>query len=295
MHRSNFGLLTTVLMFLTCLSATAEPLHWAGCGITKKAFMAELAKAFEAKTGTSIVLEGGGAAKGIRRAGDKSVHLGGTCRPQLPGLRSEAVTRLNPVAWDALVVITHPDNPVSDITLDQLRGIYEGRITNWRQLNGPNRPLELQIRSGKQSGVGRTLRELVFMDVEKDFVAAAVHPSSGPLEKAVQSNPNAVGVTGVSSAKKRPLKILTLEGREPDYDNIRSGAYLLYRPLYIAYNPSNERYREISEFIDFAHSKIGRQIIRDQGSVPYLDAVHLTRNQREQREKAADSGLASSE
>ena len=295
MKPSTFGFLMTTLICFPYNSATAEPLHWAGCGITKKAFMAELAKAFEAKTGTKIVLEGGGAAKGIRRAGDKSVHLGGTCRPRLPGQRSEAVTRLNPVAWDALVVITHPDNPVSDITLDQLRGIYEGRITNWLQLGGPSRPLELQIRSGKQSGVGRTLRELVFMDVEKNFVAAAVHPSSGPLEKAVEGNRNAIGVTGVSSAKKRALKILKLEGRDPDYDNIRSGDYLLYRPLYIAYNPSNERYVEVAKFIEFAHSAAGREIIRDQGSVPYLDAVHLTRKQREQWEDASSSGLVSNQ
>jgi len=295
MKPSTSGLLITILTFAHFLSATAEPLHWAGCGITKKAFMAELAMAFEAKTGTQIILEGGGAAKGIRRAGDKSVHLGGTCRPRLPGLRSEAVTRLNPVAWDALVVIAHPDNPVSDITLEQVRDVYEGRITNWRQLGGASRPLELQIRRGKQSGVGRTLRELVFRDVEKNFVAAAVHPSSGPLEKAVEGNLNAIGVTGVSSAKKRALKILKLEGRAPDYDNIRSGDYLLYRPLYIAYNPSNERYAEVAKFIDFAHSATGRKIIREQGSVPYLDAVHLTRRQREQWEDASSSGLVSNQ
>ena len=292
MNCLSVGLLGVVLTVSSCLSVNAEPLHWAGCGITKKAFMAELAKAFETKTGTKIELEGGGAAKGIRGAGDKSVHLGGTCRPRLPGLRSEAITRLNPVAWDALVVITHPDNPVSDITLEQLRGIYQGHVTNWRQLGGLNRPLELQIRSGKESGVGRTLRELVFMDVEKDFVAATVHPSSGPLEEAIQRNGNAIGVTGVSSAKKRTVKILRLEDREPDYDNIRSGAYLLYRPLYIAYNPSNARYDEVAKFIEFAHSREGRRIIRDQGSVPYLDAVHLTRKQREQWENASSSGLA---
>lgn len=260
----------------------AEPLTWAGCGITKKSFMAELATAYQAKYGTEIVLEGGGAAKGIRRVGDKSVNIGGACRPKLPGNVAELSTQLNPVAWDALVVIVHPDNPVSDITIDQVRRVYEGEIKNWKELGGRDQPLELQIRKGKQSGVGRTFRELAFGDLDKDFVANTVHKSSGPLEKAVEANPNAIGVTGVSSARKRSVKLLTLQGREADYENIRSGEYLFYRPLYIAHNPANPRYDEVKQFIDFAHSREGREIIRRQGAVPYLDALNLIRKQREQ-------------
>jgi phosphate transport system substrate-binding protein len=266
----------------TSLSFASEPLIWAGCGITKKSFMAELASAYKAKYGTEIVLEGGGAAKGIRRVGDKSADIGGSCRPKLPGRADELSTQLNPVAWDALVVIVHPDNPVNNITIAQLRRMFEGKIHNWKELGGKDQPLELQVRRGKFSGVGRTLRELAFGDFDKDFVASAVHKSSGPLEKAVVSNPNAVGVTGVSSARKRNVKILTLEGKEPSYDNIRSGEYLFYRPLYIAHNPSSPRYDEVKRFIDFAHSREGRKIIRKQGVVPYLDALHLIRKQREQ-------------
>jgi phosphate transport system substrate-binding protein len=60
--------------------AADEPLIWAGCGITKKAFMAELAKAYEQDTGIKINLEGGGAAKGIRRTGAQTADLGRVCR-----------------------------------------------------------------------------------------------------------------------------------------------------------------------------------------------------------------------
>lgn len=283
------GLVTLIGMLIGgAVSQAAEPLHWAGCGITKKSFMAELAAAYQAKYGTEIVLEGGGAAKGIRRVGDKSVEIGGSCRPKLPGDPRELATQLNPVAWDALVVIVHPSNPVDNITISQVRDMYEGKITNWKQLGGPDRPLELQVRKGKVSGVGRTLRELAFGDFDKDFVASAVHKSSGPLEKAVEANPNAVGVTGVSSARKRQVKILKLQGVEPNYDNIRSGEYHFYRPLYIAHNPANPRYAEVKKFIDFAHSREGRAIIRKQGVVPYLDALHLIRKQREQWHRALE-------
>lgn len=276
-----FAVLGTAL--LVCGSSlAAEALTWAGCGITKKSFMAELSNAYQAKYGTEIVLEGGGATKGIRRVGDKSVNIGGSCRPKLPGNSEELSTQLNPVAWDALVVIVHPDNPVNNITLDQVRRVYEGKVANWKELGGKDQPLELQIRKGKTSGVGRTLRELAFGDFDKDFVAKAVHKSSGPLEQAVEANANAIGITGVSSARKRKVKILQLQGKEPNYDNIRSGEYLFYRPLYIAHNPADPRYSEVKKFIDFAHSREGRDIIRKQGVVPYLDALHLIRKQREQ-------------
>jgi phosphate transport system substrate-binding protein len=277
-----------LLYLLLAPAATAETvtLNWAGCGITKKAFMAELAQAWERKTGIHIELEGGGAAKGIRRVASRSVAIGGSCRPRIPGVREEMRARLNPVAWDALSVIVHPDNPVSNITLEQLRAVYEGRISNWKDLGGPDRPIDLLVRRGKFSGVGRTLRQLVFNDYDKTFASKHVYKSSGPLEKAVEQNPNAIAVTGVSSAHKRQVKLLKLNGKAPTYENIRSGAYLLYRPLYITSNPAHPQYREVKRFITFAHSREGREIIRRAGAVPYLDAVNLIRKQRQQWEEA---------
>jgi len=273
-----------LFVYLLCspLQAAQTTLTWAGCGITKKAFMAELASVYEQKTGVKIVLEGGGAAKGIRRVSDHSVALGGTCRPKLPYHDEETRTRLVPVAWDALTVIVHKGNPVKDIRLEDLRALYEGRLSNWKELGGPDRPIDLLIRRGKFSGVGRTLRELVFNDFDKEFVSDHIYKSSGPLEKAVENNPNAIAVTGISSARKRDVGILALNGREPSYDNIRNGDYLLYRPLYITSNPGHPQYKEVIKFIDFAHTRLGRDIIRRAGSVPYLDGLNLVRLQRQQ-------------
>jgi phosphate transport system substrate-binding protein len=268
----------------------AEPLVWAGCGITKKAFMSELAAAYTRETGIEIVLEGGGATKGIRRISDRSVHIGGTCRTKLPGNKDKASAELIPVAWDALAVIVHKDSGIDEISMQQLRDLYQGKISNWRQLGGADRPVELLVRQGKISGVGRTLRELVFHDPEQEFVASQVFPSSGPLEKAVEQNINAIGVTGISSAKRRDVKILKLAGKEPNYDTVRSGEYLLYRPLYIAINAANERYTDIKRFSDFAHSRAGREIIRSAGTVPYLEAIRLVHKQREQWKAARNAG-----
>lgn len=260
-----------------------ETLRWAGCGITKKAFMKELATAYEKIYGVHFQLEGGGATKGIRRVHNREVDIGGSCRNKIPGIPEERGVRMSPVAWDALVVMVHPDNPVSDITLDQLKALYEGKITNWKELGGRDAPIELLVRKGKISGVGRTLRELVWADPDQEFKGSTEYPSSGPLEKAVETHPNAIGVSGISSARKRQVKLLTLEGKAPTYDNIKNGHYLLYRPLYITYYPrNNPKLKEIKRFIAFAHSTEGRRIIRSQGVVPYLDATGLTSRQREQ-------------
>lgn len=290
-------LLPVILTLLLPISALAQEdtttLHWVGCGITKKSFMAELAKAYEQKTGVKILIEGGGATKGIREVAKGAVPMGGSCRPKLSGAPEELRTRMNPVAWDALVVIVHPDNPVNDISLSQLRRIYEGKITNWKQLGGPDKPIDLLIRRGKFSGVGRTLRQLVFNDFEKRFASDHVYKSSGPLEKAVETDPWALAVTGVSSAKKRAVKMLALNGKQPDYEHIRSGEYLLYRPLYITANPADSQYPQVKRFIDFAHTRQGREIIRKTGAVPYLDALNLIRKQREEWEEAREDATAS--
>jgi phosphate transport system substrate-binding protein len=278
-----------LVLILGQYAVASEPLIWAGCGITKKAFMGELAAAYKRRYGVDIALEGGGATKGIRRISDQSVHIGGTCRPKLDANAEESFAQLVPVAWDALVVIVHQDNPVDDISMAQLKALYDGKITNWKELGGPDRPISLMVRKGKISGVGLTLRELVFHDLEHEFVSEHVFPSSGPLEKAIERNVDAIGVTGISSARKRDVKLLKLEGKYPNYDTVRTGEYLLYRPLYIAFNSANARYDEVKRFVDFAHTRAGREIIRNAGTVPYLDALRLVHKQREQWLAARES------
>ncbi len=277
--------LFVLLALFTLQGQTATRISWVGCGITKKAFMAELATAYQKKTGIEITIEGGGATKGIRSVNENSSDMGGSCRFRLDGETSSRV-RFNPVAWDALVVVVHKSNPVADISLGALRQLYLGRITNWKQLGGTDRPIRLLARQGKISGVGLTIRQLLFNDPELDFAATRFFPSSGPLEKAVEEDPNAVAITGVSSARKRDFKILSLDGKNPDYDHIRSGDYLLYRPLYLVTSSDSPNYREVQKFLGFVHSEEGREIIRRNGSVPYLEAIALTRKQREQWQMA---------
>lgn len=289
------SLLISILGFSILLfnpSAQAkEVLQWAGCGISKKAFMSELAKAYTKKTGIQIKLSGGGATKGIRNAAKGAIHIGGACRVTIERSPEERDAFQIPVAWDALVAFVNKDNPVDNITFKQLNKIYLGEITNWKELGGKNAPIELYVRRGKLSGVGRTLRELVFANYDQEFKAQYVVKSSGPVEKGVLKNKNGFGVSGISSAKKRDLKLLKLDGKAPTYENIKNGSYALYRPLYLVIKRGNKT-PLVRDFVKYAVSPEGQKIIRAQGTVPYSEALHLVMKQLDQYERANTEGLA---
>ena len=286
----SISLVALLSMSLSLVAQADEVLQWAGCGITKKAFMAELAKAYTLKTGIEVKLSGGGATKGIRSAAKGVIHIGGACRVSLDKHPEERDAFQIPVAWDALVPFVHTNNPVNNVTFKQLRDIYLGKITNWKQLGGNNAPIDLYVRRGKLSGVGRTLRELVFANYDQNFKATFVVKSSGPVEKGVAKNINGFGVSGISSAKKRKLKLLKLDGTEPTYDNIKNGSFALYRPLYLVIK-RGDKSDFVRNFIKFAVSKEGQNIIRKQGTVPYSEALHLVMKQLDQFERATSEGL----
>jgi phosphate transport system substrate-binding protein len=260
------GFVVSAAGIMTVPQASAKTLQWGGCGITKKAFMFALADAYKERTGITIDIHGGGATHGIRGASAGEIDMGGACRPAMAGNPKEDV-RMVHVAWDALVAIVHPSNPVDNLTSDQLRGIFRGRITNWQQVGGPDKFIVVGYRSAPLSGVGFSFRELGFREKTGpgDFTSGVARKSSGPLETAVEHLPNAFAVTGVSSAKKRDVKIIGVDGIEPSPENIATGKYRLFRPLYLTVphdaDPAVER------FVEFALSAEGQAIIRDQGTV----------------------------
>lgn len=300
-------ILGTLVAAMVCAGSSTmalgaeKTLTWAGCGISKHAFMGDLAKAYEKKTGIKIELKGGGATKGIRQVSSHTVNLGGSCRQTLEDavhmypVAEERRVQMDPVAWDALAVVVHKSNPVDTITLDQLRKVYTGRITNWKDLGGKDAPIEVYARKGKISGVGRTLRELVFYDYDLEFKSPylKIVDSTGPLERAMESDAvNGIGVTGISSGRRRAVKLLKLEGKDPSYENIKNGHYLLYRPLYLVTNLDSLNTPEIRDFANFVHSNEGRALIRKAGTVPYEDAIGLWLKYLTSVRKAQERGLS---
>lgn len=274
------AVLPVFLLGLYGTLAFAEDLTWTGCGITKKAFMAEMVKAYEAKTGKVVKLSGGGATKGIRAASAATSDMGGTCRHWLKGVSGdvhpeEQNAELIQVAWDALVVIAHPSNPVNDISLEQLKKVYQGEITNWKELGGPDRRIALITREGKYSGVGHMFRRLVFGDPEYEFQARSLKvKSTGPLEQKVEKMAGALAVDGISSAGKREIKVLSINGMLPSKVTIGAGTYPLYRPLYLAVHKTKAS-QEARDFIAFVLSPEGQAVVSQQGTVNLAEGSAL--------------------
>lgn len=293
MRLAKTNLLCVCLFFIPIFSQAANnnTLTWAGCGITKYAFMEELSKAYEKKSGVKIKLQGGGATAGIRQATNGQVDIGASCRTNLESAAEERSAYQIPVAWDAIVMIAHPSNPVETLTTQQVRDIYLGKITNWKQVGGADKPIELFARRGKISGVGRTLRELLFANYNQEFPGAKnIVASTTPLEEAIEKNPNALGATGVASAHRRKVKVLRLNGKEANVENIASGQYMMYRPLYLV-SKGSEADPRVKEFISFALSREGQGIIRKTGTLPYSDAMGLVMKTIEQYDRATERGL----
>ena len=131
----------------------------------------------------------------------------------------------------------------------------------------------------------RTMRKMLFDDIDKEFVSDKYFPSSGPLEKAIEKEKFTLGVTGISSARKRNVKILSLDGITPDYETIKSSNYTLYRPLYLTYTslyrlPEAEK-KEVRRFLAFIKSDEAAQIIRKNRVVPFKDGVRLMKYRKD--------------
>jgi phosphate transport system substrate-binding protein len=251
----------------------ADDLTWVGCGISKRAFMGPLAAAYENKTGNKVKLSGGGATRGIVDVAEGKADMGGTCRHVLPRAEERGV-KLVPVGWDALVVLVHPSNKVDSLTLDQLKDVYTGKVSNWKQVGGADQKILVVARSGKISGVGRMFRELVFKNPDQEFTPSAktVEESEG-VEHVVEKETGAIAVSGVSSAQKRAVKLVKVNGKAPTHDTIQEGSYLLYRPLYLV--TKQQPSEPVSKFVAFAVSEAGQSVIAGEGTVNLREGARL--------------------
>ncbi len=247
-------------------------LVWKGCGISRRAFMAECAESYEKKTGVHIELVGGGATLGIRATVAGDADIGGTCRPSLPNIfpEQERGGYLTQVAWDAICFITHPSNPVDGITSQQARDILTGKITNWKQVGGPDRPIvviyRIQTEIGKFSGVGYMTRRFLFDDPYIEFTEKALYfRDSGLVEKNVENIPWTFAPDGVSSARRRDVKIMTLDGIPCTKENVANGIYPFFRPLYLI--TRGKPTGELKKFLDWILSDEGQAVISSVGTV----------------------------
>jgi phosphate transport system substrate-binding protein len=266
------NLLLFAIFFLcaSILPASAEYLTASGCSISKEGYLTDLAKEYERRTGVKVFIRGGGTIVGIEDLRAGKVDFAASCRPRTAGDPEDI--QFIQVAWGALVFIAHKNNKVGNISLDQVRAIYAGQITNWRQLNGDDAPVEVFISKGRMglSGVESSLREMVLKG--KDPVRTphtTLLASTGIVEQTVEKTPGGFATAGFPSARKRSLKVLKVNGVSPTTKAIRNNSYPLKRPLFLVV-PQRPK-PEVKKFVDFVLSKEGQKFISSRGVVSLLD------------------------
>ena len=163
---------------------------------------------------------------------------------------------LVPIGSDAFVFIVNANNPVSDITIDQIKGIYSGKITNWRELGGKNVPIAA-MRRNKNSG-SQTALEKIMGDtpIKPDYTALFGSPIGFSFR---------YYVTGMLA--EGGVKILTINGVAPTTETIADGTYPVSGNLYAVYR-KGETNENVYKAVDFMLSPEGQKIVEKSGYIP---------------------------
>jgi phosphate transport system substrate-binding protein len=273
-HKRIYPCVALLALSISGFAGAAE-LQWVGCEVSKAAYVSDLANGFQQKTGNLIHINVSDSNDGIRGVLRGDADLGSSTRYLLPDDPREAGVEIVPVAWDALTVIVHGDNPLKDISLEQLRQIYSGKISNWSVLGGADQKIQVYIHHYGNTTAGSNLRELIFSDQRQKFTIGRLVKADDSIDSLVMDDPNAIAITGISNARSQAVKILSLDGIAPSTGTIKSGEYKLYRPLYLTYNPDSENLDTIKNFISYMNSKPARELMRANGVVPYTEAMGL--------------------
>lgn len=271
--------MTVILLFIffTVFSAGmpaahSETLTGSGCSVSNMGYLTELAEDYEKLTGVKMFVRSGGSVVGIEDLRSGKVDFAASCRHRMDADPGDI--DFIQVAWDALVFIVHKSNPVDNISLEEVRGIYEGRITNWGQLKGRDLPVMVFISRPQKghglSGVETSTKEMILKGKEPVKTQNATFlASTGIVDQMVEKTAGGFATSGFSSAIKRDVKILKVNGVYPDKGKISEHKYPLKRPLFLLL-PKNPK-PEARKFLDFALSRKGQELISSYGAISLSD------------------------
>lgn len=169
------------------------------------------------------------------------------------------------VALDGLPILVHPGNPVANLKVEQVRDIYTGKITNWKEVGGPNAKIVLVSRD-TNSGTYETFNKLI---MKKQKIAAFCEyvGSNGAVRGRVQKTPNSIGYAGLGFVDNT-VKALKINGIYPSKKTVTSGTYPVARPLFMFTNGYPRMGSHLYRFISIYLSKKGQQIVNRIGFVP---------------------------
>jgi phosphate transport system substrate-binding protein len=265
--------LRQVILVVLCLlvgagAALAENIVIKGSTTVLPIAQATLEAYMKANRGANLSLSGGGSGEGIKALIDQSTDIANSSREikktETELAKSKGVTPVETVvAIDAIVPVVHPRNPVKNLSTDQLSQIYQGKITNWKEVGGDD--LEIVVISrDSSSGTFEAWGELVLKGA-KVSPRAQLQASNGAIVQAVSKNKYALGYIGLGYLDKT-VKGLTVNGVKASEKTALSKEYPVSRFLYMYTN--GEPKGETAKFIKFVLSSAGQALVKKEGFVP---------------------------
>lgn len=232
--------------------------------ITQKA-----AEEYRRISGVSISLEGSGSGNGIKSLLEGTCDIANSSRE----MKDEEIKlaegkklkiREIPVAYDMIVPIVHPSNNVRNLTLEQLKAIYDGSLTDWSQTGG--KPGKIVVLSRDTSSGTYEIWEKIVMkksDVRRD---ALLQASNGAILSIISENPQAIGYVGYGYINDS-VKACTVNSIQGTIENGKSGKYPISRKLYMYVNEAKMS-ADTQGFIDFLLGSQGQALVKNAGFIP---------------------------
>ena len=215
-----------------------------------------------------ITLSGGGSGNGIKAIIDGTADIGNSSRfikgKEIKLAQSKEVYPVPfRIALDCIAPVVHPSNKISNLTMDQLKNIYLGNITNWEDVGGNDAKIVV-ISRDSSSGTFEVWKKLV-MHKKRVLPRALTIPSNGAIVQAVSKTPDAIGYIGLGYLTK-DIKAVTVNSIKPTEKNTLNGSFPITRPMFMFTNNWPEG--ETMSFIAFVLSKKGQKLVAEAGSIP---------------------------
>ena len=228
-----------------------------------KSVIGALGEAFQnANSGVTFTYNPTGSGSGIQAVSEGRCDIGLASRSLKDDEKSSGLTE-TVLAYDGIAVVVSPENPVSDLTLQQIADIYTGKITNWKDVGGNDAEIVL---IGREAGSGTRDGFESITGTEEACQYRQELTSTGDVIATVSQNPNAIGYASLSAVKDT-VKALSVGGVAPSEDTVKDGSYVIQRPFVlvtkdgVALNPAAQT------FFDYATSAEAAPIIAQAGAV----------------------------
>jgi phosphate transport system substrate-binding protein len=244
--------------------------------------LADVVKQYQASKLGKVELTPFSTISGLDAVHAGTANVAGTARSAMPDRAEEQGTNFYPVAWDALVPVVEPNNPVSNISLKQLHDLYLGRLTNWKDLGGADAEIGIDGVAPPLDGVEYSTRLLLFHYGDQAVSVPRLYVNVDKLEEDIALNAHGLGMSTLSSAVHNPkVKMLSVEGVRASPATIADGSYPLYTALYLAARDDDPHHADVAKFVDYTGSDAAKAILRKHDVVPYADASALIDKQSE--------------